>query len=161
MHLMFNDAPEYTGAEGLDITLGAQGAKYAASTEFDGWGYVQLHDARDANLRIIDSYAVPEALDPAFADGFGTLSVHEVKTDPRANVNLAYISYYNAGARVVKFNRRQGIRETGFFIPEGGVHFWGTFPHRLGRSQGAPLLLFSDRDSGLYILRYDDDSDSD
>jgi hypothetical protein len=69
-------------------------------------------------------------------------------------VNRAYISYYNAGARVVNFSKKKGIQEVGFFIPEGGVHFWGTFPHRLGNSQGAPLLLFSDRDSGLYILRY-------
>jgi LVIVD repeat len=154
MHLMFNDTPEYTGAEGLDIPLGASGASYSASTEFDGWGYVQLHDARDANLRILDSYAVPEALDEDFAEDFGTLSVHEVKTDPRRNVNLAYLSYYNAGARVVKFNQRRGLVEKGFFIDEGGNHFWGTFPHRLSESQGAPLLLFSDRDHGLYILRY-------
>jgi hypothetical protein len=154
MHLMFNDTPEYTGAEGLDIPLGALGANYVATTEFDGWGYVQLHDATRPNLPIVDSYAVPEALDEDFADGFGILSVHEVKTDPRANVNLAYISYYNAGARVVKFNRAQGLVEKGFFIDEGGNHFWGTFPHRLGKSQGAPLLLFSDRDHGLYILRY-------
>ena len=116
---------------------------------------MQLHDARDPNLRIIDSYAVPEALDEAFTiEDHGILSVHEVKTDPRALVNLAYISYYNAGARVVKFNRRQGLREVGFFIPEGGVHYWGTFPHRLPGKGGAPLLLFSDRDSGLHILRY-------
>jgi LVIVD repeat len=155
MHLMFNDTPEYTGAEGLDVPLGTLGAKYEARTAFDGWGYVQLHDARDPNLRILDSYAIPEALDEAFTvEDHGILSVHEVKTDPRANVNRAYISYYNAGARVVNFSKKQGIREVGFFIPEGGVHFWGTFPHRLGNSQGAPLLLFSDRDSGLYILRY-------
>jgi hypothetical protein len=154
MHLMFNDEPAYTGDEGTDIPLGTLGEKFVASTEFDGWGYVQLHDARDANLRIIDSYAVPEALDEDFADGFGTLSVHEVKTDPRDNVNFAYISYYNAGARVVQFSRNKGLVEKGFFIDEGGNHFWGTFPHRLGKSQGAPLLLFSDRDHGLYILRY-------
>jgi len=154
MHLMFDDTPEYTGADGVDIPLGALGANYMASTEFDGWGYVQLHDARDANLRIIDSYAVPEALDEDFAEGFGTLSVHEVKTDPREKVNLAYISYYNAGARVVKLSYKHGIVEKGFFIDEGGNHFWGTFPHRLGKSRGAPLLLFSDRDRGLYILRY-------
>jgi LVIVD repeat len=153
-HLMFNDTPEYTGPDGLDIAVGTLGERYTASTEFDGWGYVQLHDARDASLRIIDSYAIPEALDEAFTiEDHGILSVHEVKTDPRALVNLAYISYYNAGARVVKFNKQQGIREVGFFIPEGGVHYWGTFPHRLG-NQGAPLLLFSDRDSGLDILRY-------
>jgi hypothetical protein len=99
---------------------------------------------------------VPEALDEDFAEGFGTLSVHEVKTDPRERVNLAYISYYNAGARVVKFGK-SGMHEVGFFIDEGGNHFWGTFPHRLGKTQGAPLLLFSDRDRGLYILRYTGD----
>jgi hypothetical protein len=157
MHLMFNDTPAYVGSEGDDIPLGAIGERYSASTEFDGWGYVQLHDARDPNLRIIDSYAVPEALDEDFAEGFGTLSVHEVKTDPRRKVNLGYISYYNAGARVVKFSHKKGLVEKGFFIDEGGNHFWGTFPHRLGKSQGAPLLLFSDRDYGLYILRYTGD----
>jgi hypothetical protein len=156
MHLLFGDDPVYTGPDGPDIPLGALGERVEARTVFDGWGYVQLHDARDPNLKIIDSYAVPEALDHEFAEGFGVLSVHEVKTDPRTNVNLAYISYYNAGARVVKFNRK-GIREVGFFIDEGGNHFWGTFPFRLGKSQGAPYLAFSDRDSGLYILRYTDD----
>jgi hypothetical protein len=155
MHLMFNDEPAYTGDEGLDIPLGTIGASYTASTEFDGWGYVQLHDAEGPNLEIIDSYAVPEALDQDFAEGFGVLSVHEVKTDPRPNVNLAYISYYNAGARVVKFNNK-GMEEKGFFIDEGGVHFWGTFPFRL-QPQGAPYLAFSDRDSGLYILQYTGD----
>jgi hypothetical protein len=61
-----------------------------------------------------------------------------------------------AGA-VVKFSHSGGIREVGFFIDEAGNHFWGTFPHRLKKSQGAPLLLFSDRDRGLYILRYGED----
>jgi hypothetical protein len=156
MHNLFDSIPTYSGADLADMPVkGTLGADFfAQGGVFDGWGYVHLHDARDGNLKIIDSYAVPEALDPEFMDGFGILSVHEVKTDPRDKVNLAYISYYNAGARVVKFNRQQGIQEVGFFIDEGGNHFWGTFPHRLGKSRGAPLLLFSDRDRGLYILRY-------
>ena len=156
MHNLFNDAPAYAGGDVLDMpAIGTVGAELSAQGGvFDGWGYVHLHDARDANLRILDSWAVPEALDEGFMETFGILSVHEVKTDPRTLVNLAYISYYNAGARVVKFNRKQGLREVGFFMPEGGAHYWGTFPHRLGGSRGAPLLLFSDRDSGLHILRY-------
>jgi hypothetical protein len=157
MHLMFNDPPEYAGPDGADIPLAAMGERYSATTEFDGWGYVQLHDARDPNLRIIDSYAVREGLDERYAQGFGDLSVHEVKTDPRRDVNLGYISYYSAGARVVEFSNRRGLVEKGFFIDEGGNNFWGTFPHRLGKRRGAPLLLFSDRDYGLYILRYDED----
>src|ERR671918_1543050 len=60
MHLMFNDTPEYTGPEGTDIPLGTLGAKYSATTVFDGWGYVNLHDARNPNFPIIDTYAVAE-----------------------------------------------------------------------------------------------------
>lgn len=170
MHQLFNDPPAFTGAEGLDIPLGTLGAKYQARTTFDGWGYVQLHDARDPNLRIIDSYAVPEALDETFAaEDHGTLSVHEVKTDPRRGVNLAYVSYYNAGARVLEFDRN-GLREVGHFIDDRGdqrgTHFWGTFPVQLGDDDDKPYLLFSDRDYGLYILRYtgeerEDDGDDD
>jgi hypothetical protein len=162
---MFNDPPAYAGAEGADIPVGALGEKYIATTEFDGWGYVQLHDARDPNLRITDSYAVPEALDESFAEGFGTLSVHEVKTDPRPDVNLAYFSYYHAGLRVAEFGPR-GIEEVGHFIDEGGNFFWGVFPigdetaghgypgdPARGESQ-RPDILLSDRDFGLYIVQY-------
>ena len=166
MHLMFNITPAYTGPDGVDIPLGALGERYTASTVFDGWGYVQLHDATQPNLPIIDSYAVPEALDPEFADGFGILSVHEVKTDPRPGINLAYLSYYNAGFRVVEFGK-DGFTEVGHFIDEGGNHFWGVFPignetcgHGYRRCHPGvgvglqPLVLASDRDFGLYILDY-------
>ncbi|HEX6381950.1 MAG TPA: hypothetical protein VF180_11965 [Acidimicrobiia bacterium] len=166
-HLMFNDAPQYTDptGEGRDIVVGTGGEKYAATTEFDGWGYVQLHDATQPDLPITDSYAVPEALDERFAEGFGELSVHEVKTDPRRRVNLAYFSYYAAGFRVAEFGRG-GIREVGFFIDEGGNNFWGVFPigdetaghgyqSHPGRGEGRrPTVLLSDRDYGLYILEY-------
>jgi hypothetical protein len=126
-HLMFNDAPQYTdpAGEGRDIPLGTPGEKYVATTEFDGWGYVQLHDASQPDLPIVDSYAVPEALDERFAEGFGDFSVHEMKTDPRRGVNLAYFSCYAAGFRVADFGR-QGIREVGFYIDEGGNNFWAS-----------------------------------
>jgi hypothetical protein len=169
-HLMFNDTPQYTdpAGEGRDIPLGTLGEKYEATTDFVGWGYVQLHDARDPNLRIVDSYAVDEALDERFASGFGDLSVHEVKTDPRRGVNLAYFSYYAAGFRVAEFGRR-GIEEVGFFIDEGGNNFWGVFPigdetaghgYRSDRGRGEgrrPTILLSDRDFGLYVVRYTGD----
>lgn len=159
MHLLFNDAPEYAGPEGADVPpIGTLGAAVSASTQFDGWGYVHLLDAN--TLQEIDAYAVPESLDPAFASGFGNLTVHEVKTDPRHNVNLAYLSYYDAGLRVVKFGKN-GIHEVGHYIAEDGNDFWGTFPHQLKVNQsgngGQPLLLMSDRDSGLWIFRYTGD----
>ena len=160
-HLLFNDPPSYTGPEGTDIPIGTIGDKYQASGTFDGWGYLNLHDATKPNLPIIGTYAVPEALDPAFSSGFGILSIHEIKTDPREE-NLGYISYYNAGFRVVRFNK-QGISEVGRFIDQGGNDFWGVFPigdetvgHGYASPTGGnnPFVLASDRDFGLYIFRY-------
>ena len=166
-HLLFDDAPAYTGAEPDDMPpIGTLGAQLSArGPVFDGWGYVRLLDA--ATLREIGAYAVPEALDPAFASGFGDLTVHEVKTDPRLGVNLAYVSYYAAGLRVLKFGRK-GLAEAGHYITEGGNNFWGVYPIQLppvpyrtpptGRANGgAPYLLLSDRDHGLWIFRYTGD----
>jgi hypothetical protein len=152
MHNLFDDAPLYTGGDTLDMpakgTLGA--SMSAEGGVFDGWGYVHLLNAN--TLQEIDAYAVPEGLDPAFKTGFGNLTVHEVQTDPRANVNLAYISYYDAGFRVVKFGK-SGIQEVGHFIDQGGNDFWGIEPIQPG-NQGQPLVPASDRDYGLYIFRY-------
>jgi hypothetical protein len=165
-HLMFNDPPSFTGPEGADIPVGSLGERYQASGEFDGWGYVNLHDATDPDLPIIDTYMIPEANNEAFATGFGDLTVHEVKTDPRRGINLAYFSYYAGGFRVAEFGAN-GIREVGRFIDEGGNNFWGVFPigdelcgHGYvgchpGIGQGQrPLILASDRDFGLYIFDY-------
>ncbi|MDQ3554143.1 MAG: hypothetical protein M3395_07025 [Chloroflexota bacterium] len=146
-----------TGSNPALPALNTQGANVDIQSVFDGWGYVHLIDAK--TLTELDQYAVPESLDEAFATGFGNLTVHEVKTDPR-RVNLAYISYYDAGLRVVKFGR-QGIKEVGHYIAQGGNDFWGTFPHQLPANPkangGAPYLLMSDRDSGLWIFRYTGD----
>lgn len=172
MHQLFSDPPAYAAPEGYaaggDLpAIGTMGATLRAQGGvFDGWGYVHLHDGTDPDLRELDTYAVPEALDPAYAEGFGNLTVHEVKTDPRAGNNLAYFSWYSAGLRVASFGS-QGIQEVGHYIAEGGNDFWGVFPHCTDqcllneRDQGRgrnnekrPLLLMSDRDSGLWILRY-------
>jgi hypothetical protein len=131
-------------------TAGADGRLFA---EFDGWGYVHLLDAR--TLEETDAYAIPEALDPAFAEGFGDLSVHEVATDPD-HPHLAYLSYYAGGFRVIKVGNK-GITEVGRFIDEGGNNFWGVEVHILpgkGSKQDRKLVLASDRDAGLYIFRY-------
>ena len=133
---------------------GADGADIAITAEFDGWGYVQLFNGRNLNHR--GEYAVRESLDPRYAKGFGDLSVHEVKTDPRGNY-LGYISYYHAGARTVKFGP-DGIREVGHFISGRGNNFWGTFPLKKAfgqkKTKGPIPVLMSDRDFGLYVLKY-------
>ncbi|MBA2240188.1 MAG: hypothetical protein H0W09_02920 [Solirubrobacterales bacterium] len=171
MHLLFGDPPAYSSPEGYgaggDLPgIGTLGASISASTVFDGWGYVHLHDATQPDLPELDTYAIPEAKDPAYKSGFGNLTVHEVKTDPRAGFNLAYFSWYSGGLRVARFGTG-GLTEVGHYIAPGGSDFWGVVPLCTGqcllndrdRGRGKhnskrPLLLMSDRDSGLWILRY-------
>ena len=133
---------------------GTDGADIAITAEFDGWGYVQLFNGGNLNHR--GEYAVSESLDPRYAKGFGDLTVHEVKTDPRGNY-LGYVSYYHAGARVLKFGP-EGLREVGHFISGRGNNFWGTFPvnqKKNGKKRTGPIpVLMSDRDFGLYVLKY-------
>jgi LVIVD repeat len=165
MHELFGLAADYTfpypEPAPLEPTPGTLGvAKVSASALFDGWGYVHLYDAD--TLEEIDTYAIPESLDPAFAEGFGDLSVHEVATDPKHDIG--YISYYAGGFRVISFDRRHGITEVGHFIDEDGNNFWGVQiveqkhhgKHGFHRSR-FPLVLASDRDSGLWIFRYTGD----
>ena len=153
-HLLFEDEPGYSGpdiAPGGDMpAIGTLGADISAQNTFDGWGYVHQHDGR--TLVEQDTFAVPEALDPAYATGFGNLTVHEVKTDPRGGKYLAYASWYDAGLRVLRFGPG-GLAEVGHFIAEGGNDFWGVFPLRQEPLE-RPLLLMSDRDSGLWIFQY-------
>src|SRR5919197_243770 len=152
-HLMFNRTPDYTvpypvGDPGdLEPNVGDVGPRVEATTAFDGWGYIHLVNA--STMRDLDTFAIAEAKDPAFASGFGALSVHEVTFDPV--VNLAYLSWYAGGFRVVSYGSA-GLKEVGRFIDQGGNDFWGVQLHKT--ADGERLVLASDRDSVLYVFRY-------
>jgi len=135
------------GSAQSGIPVGTVGDSVSIEAIFDGWGYVHLFDA---NLNEIDTYSIPEAQDPKYAEGYGDLSVHEIATDP--NQNLGYLSYYAGGLRVIRFSK-DGIQEVGAFIDEDGNNFWGVEAHRLPQGKET-LILASDRDYGLYIFRY-------
>lgn len=127
--------------------FGTTGESVSATSSFDGWGYIHLFDAK--TLREIDTYAVPETKLEANASGVGTMSIHEVTFD--RNADLAYLAWYDAGFRVVKYGAG-GIQEVGHFIDEGGNDFWGV--QLTSNRVGQDLVLASDRDYGLYIFRY-------
>lgn len=149
-HKMFNTTPDYTlpypPEPNKEPNVGTRGERVEVSSVFDGWGYIRLLNAN--TMAQIGAYAVTEALDERFAQGFGDLSVHEVATDP--DQNIAYVSYYNAGFRVIKFGP-SGISEVGRFIDVGGNNFWGV---EVTRIAGEKYVLASDMDSGLYIFQY-------
>ncbi|MDP9427372.1 MAG: hypothetical protein M3Q47_00145 [Actinomycetota bacterium] len=135
------------GTQLAPITLGATGDTVTFESYFDGWGSVRLFDA--ATMKELDAYSIPEAHDPAFANGFGDLSVHEVAVS-EVNPNLAYLSYYTGGPPGDRHRRRRD---------HGGRRL-----HRRGRQQllgvetfvedGVEYAVMSDRDKGLYIYQY-------
>jgi hypothetical protein len=153
-HLMFNTEPAFDLPydPSKEPQIGDIGERVAATAIFDAWGYVRLLDGQ--TLEEIDAYAIEEALDPAFAFGFGDLSVHEVAVDPFER-GLAYLAYYAGGLRVIRYGP-QGIEEVGHYIDEEGNDFWGVEAHRLPESKET-LILASDRDSGLWIFRFTGD----
>ena len=135
---------------------GTGGDTLSFSTYFDGWGYVRLFSstpAKGGKLKELDTYALPETHDQDFAEGFGDLSVHEIAVS-ESRSDLAYVSYYAGGLRVIKVvpaRRGAEVREVGSFIDEGGNNFWGVQVFSQG---GKEYVAASDRDAGLYILEY-------
>jgi hypothetical protein len=137
------------GTQLAPIELGEVGDEVTVEAFFDGWGYVHLYANKSGKMRELDTFAIPEAMDERFASRFGNLTVHEVATSKRYK-RLAYLSYYNAGFRVldIKFGK---LHEVGAFIDDDGNDFWGVEAFNRG---GTEYVAASDRDYGLYIFRY-------
>lgn len=137
------------GGQPTEVAVGTTGPAVNIRAFFDGWGYVHLFRNNNGKLKELDQYAIPQAHDLAFADGFGDLSVHEVATSERKS-ERAYLSYYSGGFRVIEVEDSK-IKEVGHFIDEGGNNFWGV---QVFKKDGRELVAASDRDYGLYIFEY-------
>ena len=138
-----------TGPAQLPVAVGTKGDTLSFTSYFDGWGYVHLYRNGNGKLKELDTYAIPQAHDPAFATGYGDLSVHEVATSDQRD-DLAYFAYYAGGFRVAKIQDDKLV-EVGHYIDEGGNNFWGVQVFQKG---GVEYVAASDRDQGLYIFRY-------
>jgi hypothetical protein len=156
--LQLLQVPGVNEANACTMETPAAGTAAATTIEaiFDGWGYIRLFRTKipgnvgeAGSISQIDTFSIPEAQDPAFATGFGDLSVHEVAIDPTPGKKLAYISYYTGGFRILEYGDK-GLKEVGAFIDQGGNNFWGVEVHKLGEKQ---YVLASDRDFGLYIFQ--------
>jgi hypothetical protein len=152
------------------------GETITLTSAFDGWGYVRLFErvvdpvTGEVSLVELDQFAIPEALDPAMAEGFGDLSVHEVAVDPQ-DASLAYLSYYSGGLIAVQIQcggvpydtdnppadtSTCELVEVGSYLDPLGNNFWGveTFVDENPDSAyfGRTIILASDRDSGLWVF---------
>lgn len=159
--LQLLQVPGVTESNACTTASPASGSPVASTTieaVFDGWGYVRLFRTKipggvgePGSISQIDTFAIPESQDPAFATGFGALSVHEVAIDPNPGHKLVYVSYYAGGFRILRYGDK-GLQEVGAFIDGGGNNFWGVEVHKIGKEQ---YVLASDRDFGLYIFQPD------
>jgi len=144
-----DDCLDGTGPAQLEVAIGTKGDRLSFTLQFDGWGYVHLFVNQPGKMAELDTYAIPEAHDSAYAEGYGDLSVHEVATSAVRN-ELAYLSYYSGGFRVLETVGTE-LEEVGHFIDVGGNNFWGVEVFQNG---GREYVAASDRDLGLYIFRY-------
>ena len=143
-------APIATGTVGDPIQM--------VASQFDGWGYVHLFAVNSAitQLTEVDTFAIPEAMNPAYATGFGALSVHEVATE-KADAKRAFLSYYAGGIRAIQIRcsspNNAGtcrLAETGGYLDPKGNQFWGieTFVR-----DGVTYAAGSDMDYGIFIVK--------
>ena len=152
-HKLFNTPVNFTTYPD-GPAIGTIGGKIRSTAKFDGWGYVHLYSNTKNGSKFpeLDTYAIPEAHDPAFATGFGDLTVHEVATDPQA-ANRAYLSYYAGGLRSLEIRctgPKCELVEVGGYLDPNGNNFWGV---EAFVRDGQTYILGSDRDSGLWVFR--------
>ena len=122
-HKLFNTPVSTTYPE--PPAIGTVGERISSTAAFDGWGYVHLYSntLSGGKFAELDTYAIPEAHQEAFAVGFGDLTVHEVATDP-VDANRAYLSYYAGGLRSLTIQGTELV-ETGGYLDPLGNNFWG------------------------------------
>ena len=130
--------------------IGTVGEKIEVGSSFDGWGYVHLFSNTlvGGKFAELDTFAIDEAHDPAFAFGFGDLTVHEVATHP-TDASRAYLSYYSGGLRALQIQGTELVETGGYLDPEGN-NFWGV---EVFVRNGCTYIAGSDRDSGLWLFK--------
>jgi hypothetical protein len=145
----YDEAACRASSDTTPVPVGTVGDVVTLAASFDGWGYVHLFRNGTGKLQELDTYAVPSGMDPAYETGFGNQTVHEVAVSSK-NTHLVYLSYYDAGLRVISL-KGDKITEVGHFVDQGGNDFWGV---QITVRDDVEYVLASDRDFGLYVFRY-------
>lgn len=133
---------------GLLLRDGTPPVTVTSGFEFNGWGFMRVLDLKDpASPRQIATFKTPNTTNEAVALD-GTWSIH----NPEVRGSTVYASWYSDGVRVIDISNPGAPRELGFWQGAGApadapaVNIWSVVPH-------GDLLVASDRNFGLYILR--------
>jgi hypothetical protein len=150
---------------GLLMRDGQQPVTARAAAVFNGWGYLRFFDISDpANPVQLSTFATPNTNNEDVAlDGIWSVHNPEIlrrDANDDDESEILYASWYSDGIRVLDIDRPSRPREiaswTGQGAPAGAppVNIWSVVPHR-------GVLLASDRDFGLYVLKHDRRGDDD
>jgi hypothetical protein len=133
---------------GLLLVGGTPPVTARAAAVFNGWGYLRFFDITDpANPVRISSFATPNVSNEDVALD-GVFTVH----NPEWHGTKVYTSWYSDGVRVLDLRDPTSPEEVAFWVGAGApadappVNIWSVVPHE-------GLLLASDRNYGLYILK--------
>ncbi len=133
---------------GLLLRDGTAPVTVRAAAVFNGWGYLRFFDISNrANPVQLSTFATENTNNEAVATT-GTWSVH----NPEVRGNTVYASWYSDGVRVIDMSKPSAPTEIGNWVGAGApadaptVNIWSVVPHN-------GLLLASDRNYGLYILK--------
>ena len=115
-HALFEDDAEYDmpyDDETEMAAIGTVGSSGQRDVRVRRLGLRPLYRNSGTKMERIDSFAVPEALDPAYAFGFGDLSIHEFATDPGAQHRLQRVLRGRAaGVQVRRVRPRRRLAPT-------------------------------------------------
>lgn len=133
---------------GLVLAGGTPPVTARAAAEFNGWGFLRFFDIKDPTNPVqLSTYATENTNNEAVAMQ-GTWTVH----NPEVRGNTVYASWYSDGVQVIDISQPSAPRSIGFWTGAGApdsappVNIWSVVPH-------GDLLLASDRNFGLYILK--------
>ena len=129
------------------------GSTMLAHATFDGWGYMRVLDTSNPGSMVELGQFATEGVLSDLPPALGDRTMHNVIVDG----NLAYISWYAEGMRVVDFSGCSAgggqnsctPTEVAHYVDDGGSNFWGVFLHEI---DGTTYILGSDRDTGLWIF---------
>jgi hypothetical protein len=135
---------------GLLLGDGTPPITASAVATFNGWGYLRFFNIRDVtNPKQLSTFATENTNDQSVATEGRWWSAH----NPEVRDNTVYASWFSDGVRVIDISDPSSPRETSSWTGEGApedapeVEIWSVVPH-------GDLLLASDRNYGLYILKH-------
>ena len=133
---------------GLLLVGGTPPVTAKAEAFFNGWGALRFIDISDpANPVLLSTFATPNTNNVDVALD-GIWSVH----NPEWHGTKVFASWYSDGIRVLDVRDATAPEEVAFWVGAGApadappVNIWSVVPHE-------GLLLASDRNYGLYILK--------